>query len=245
VKREWLVLGLLLMLIGLLVFSFANTSVSGDSYVLKGSVDNSNNYSLGNPTEVNVTGYFETGQRFFFNFTKGRFWGVKYDTDNGLEPADTNFSPNSSIIAHKIVTFYIYTPSGDAIYTDVYVLGATEPFAVYYGGQSPDFIPLEDGNLSTINVGIEGTIGRTGYYTVQAYGILPPVMQSAQLQYSISEDPPLLMRLWSIEKVETVPYFVSSVSVGTILVLFGVVSIVWAARSRGRPRHWKKNVVQR
>jgi hypothetical protein len=124
-------------------------------------------------------------------------------------------------------------------------MGATQPFAVCYRNESPDFVPLGGQNLTMGDVGIEGIIGRTGNYTVKAYGILPLVMRSADLFYGITEDPPRLMRLWSIEKVETRPYFVSSVSVGAALILSGTVSSVWAVRSSGRPRHWKRNVVKR
>ena len=236
VKKEWFALGLLLILAGLALLSFSNTSIHQDNYVLKTNLDNYVYYRKGLPPELSVSGYFEAGQRLFFNFTKGRFWGAQYDINNfGLEPANTEFAPNTSIPNYKVVDFGIYTPSGDEVWTLVYFVGGTDPFAVTYLNQSADFVPLPGGNLTFRNVGMEGTIGRTGNYTMKALSIEPPVHKDASNTYDIAGDPPTAMSLWNIETVVTRPYFVSTVSMGSVLLLVGVVSSVWAGRSRKRP----------
>lgn len=136
---------------------------------------------------------------------------------------------------YKVVDFGLYTPSGDEVSSEVYVVEGTDPFAVTYLNQSADFIPLAGGNLTFRNVGMEGTIGRTGNYTVKALSIDPLVHKDASNTYDIAGDPPTAMSLWNIETVVTRPYFVSTVSMGSVLLLVGVVSSVWAGRSGKRP----------
>jgi hypothetical protein len=235
-KKEWLALGLLLILAGFAFLYFSNTSLYNDDYVSKASLDNSVNYNKSLPTEVSLTAYFNASQRFFFNFTKGRFWGVQYDQQNGLEPANMNFAPNTTIPPYKTVEFYLYTPSGDVVLSEVYLEGGTEIFAVAYVNQSADFVPLPGGNLTFVNVGMEGRIERSGNYTVKANDIEPYVMKSATEMYNMSGDPPLEMNLWNVETVGTKPYFVSSVSVGGALLFVGAVSSVWAGRPKKRRR---------
>jgi hypothetical protein len=242
VKKEWFALGLLLILVGLALLAFSNTTVYQDNYVSKGSLDNYVKYNIGGIPEMSVSGHFEAGQRFFFNFSKGRFWGSKYDQDNfGMEPANTEFAPNTSIVQHKIAEFDLYTPSGDEVISDVYLIDGSDPFAVVYLNQSSDYVPLAGGNLTFGNVGMEGTIGRTGNYTVKAISIDPVVHKDINHTYDITGDPPMTMSLWSIEAVGTRPYLVSSVSAGTILMLSGVMSSVWAGKSKRRPgRHLRE-----
>jgi hypothetical protein len=246
-KKEWLALGLLLILAGLVFLYFSNTSVYNDNYVPKASFDNHVYYNEGLPTKVSLTAYFDVGQRFFFNFTNGRFWGVQYDQQYGLEPAYTNFAPTTAIEAYKTAEFYLYTPSGDAVQTEVYLVGGSEVFAVAYLNQSADFVPLLGGNLTFVNVGMEGTIERAGNYTVRVNDIAPDVMRSQTESYNITADfvngisspggdPPLEMYLWTIVTVETKPYFVSFVSAGGVLLFVGTVSSVWAGRPKKR-RH--------
>jgi hypothetical protein len=169
-------------------------------YTLKGTVDNSYNYLANKQPEVNVSGYFEAGQRFFFNFTKGRYWGSQYDVMNGgLEPSNQNFAPNVSIPPYKEAWFDIVTPSGDRISVDVYCVGGLDAFAVVYANQSVDFTPLEGGNLSFADVGVEGDIGRTGTYAVTATAIINPIYKDATHTYYIDTDPPLIMNLWKVD----------------------------------------------
>jgi len=233
-KKEWLALGLLLILIGLALLYFSNTLEYQDNYGSKASLDNSVNYSEGRPTQLSLTAYFEAGQRFFFNFSKGRYWGVAYDQANGMEPGDPNFAPGASIEPYKTVEFSLSTPSGDVVLSEVYMVEGSEAFAVTYLNQSADFVPLLGGNLSFVNVGMEGIIERTGNYSVKAVDIAPPVMKDAGAAntYEISGDPPLGMYLWNVETVEARPYFVSSVSAGGVLLVVGVVLSAWAGRPK-------------
>jgi len=237
VRKEWFGLGLILVIAGLLLLGFSNTPVYGDSYLQRGSLDNSLIYP-GVP-KVSVLGYFEAGQRFLFNFTKGRFWGVKYDIDNGgLEPGfDVN--ADVSIPQHKILTFAIYTPSSDDFIVEVYLVSGTSPFMVVYDNQSADFVPLDGGNL-TSNAAMEGTINRTGNYSVEATALVPPALQDVGHYYGVAQDPPETMVLWSIEAVATRPYFVSSVSVGAMLILIGTGCSAWAGISKKPSKHLRK-----
>jgi hypothetical protein len=243
VKREnWVALGLVAIVVGLVFAVFSMSPVYGNNYTLRSTLDNSKNYAANKTPEVSVSGYFEAGQDFFFNFTKGRFWGNKYDSEfGGLEPANPDFSPDTSIPAYKEVWFDIVTPSGDRISVDVYCVGGTDAFAVVYYNQSVDFVPLEDGNKSFVNVGVEGTIGRTGTYTVKATAIINPIYKDESETYFIDTDPPLMMNLWNIVSVQSKPYLLPFASVGTVLILSGAVSSVWAGRpKRKSSRHLKK-----
>jgi hypothetical protein len=241
-RENWIALGLVTIVVGLMFAIFSNSPVYAQNYTAKGSLDNSKNYAANKSPEVSVSGHFEAGQRFFFNFTKGRFWGVKYDVENGgLEPEDSNWAPDSAIPAHKEAWFDIFTPSGDRISVDVFVLGGTDLFAVVWANQSVAFTPLDGGNKSLFNVGVEGMVGLTGNYTVTATAIINPIYKSADEIYFMNTDPPLMMNLWSIESVESKPYLVPFASVGTVLTVSGVVSSVWMGRSKkGSSRHLKK-----
>lgn len=245
-KKEWLALGLVLILAGLALLYFSNTTVYQDSYLFKASVDNSANYDENLPAQLSLTANFTAGNRLFFNFTQGRFWGVQYDQDHGLEPANPLFVPGNlstgvAIEPYKTAQLFLYTPSGDMVLTEVYLVAGNEPFAVVYLNQSADFVPLPGRNLTFVNIGMEGTVERTGNYTVKINDILPPIMKDANDIYRITSDPttgdpPLQMYLWNVETVVTKPYFVSFVSAGGVLLLVGVVSSVWAARPRNRRR---------
>ena len=241
-KKEWFAFGLILILIGFALLYFANDSVYGNNFLLKASIDNSVNYTDGLPLELNVTAYFNAGQTLFFNFTKGRFWGVEYDQQYGLEPANPYFAPNATIEAYKVAEFYVYTPSGDGVVSEVYLVGGSSIFAVSYLNESADFVPLSGGNVSFTNVGIEGRVETSGNYTVRVNDIEPYVMESANVEYNISSnpktgDPPLQMYLWNLETVGTKPYFVLFLSVGGALLFVGAVTSVWAGRPKKRRAH--------
>jgi hypothetical protein len=245
-NKDLLALGLVLILISLALFYFSDTVVYQDNYVARATIDNSNNYAEGLPAQLSVAANFTAGDRLFFNFTNGRFWGTGYDQQHGLEPANPNFVPGNlstgvAIEAYKVAELFVYTPSGDAVWAEDYLVGGNSPFAVVYYNQSADFVPLLGGNLTFANVGIEGTTERTGSYTVKITDILPPVMEDAVHVYRITTnlttgDPPLQMYLWNVETVGTKPYFVSSASAGGLLLSVGAVSSVWAGRSGHRRR---------
>jgi hypothetical protein len=237
VKKEWFALGLILILAGLTFLYFSNTSIDVNSYVVRGLLDNYVYYNQSLSPWLNVSGYFEAGQHFFFNFSKGVFWGSQYDVNNmGLEPGNTEFAPGTAIERYKTVDFDLCTPSGDVVSTEVYVVQGAAPFAVVYFNQSADFLPLLGGNLTFVNVGIEGVTERTGNYTVIATAVNPLVHRDATHLYDITTDPPTRMTVYRIDQAVTKPYFVSSVSAGGVLLVIGAVSSGWAGRPKKR-RH--------
>jgi hypothetical protein len=246
-KKEWFALGLLLVLAGLVFLSFSNTSTTTDNYILKSSFDNYVYYNAGLPPKLSLTAYFDVGQHFFFNFTHGRFWGSGYDQVHGMEPVNTEFAYNTSIEPYKTAEFYLYTPSGDAVQTEIFLVGGSAVFAVHYFNQSADFVPLLGRNLTFVNVGMEGVIKSAGNYTVKVVDVEPYVLRSQTQTYSITADiingiskpggdPPLQMYLWNVVTVLTKPFFVSFVSAGGVMLFVGAVICVWAGRPKKR-RH--------
>jgi hypothetical protein len=238
VKKEWFVLGLTLIILGLALVSLRGTTVYQDGYLSRGSLDNYHMYyDKGLSPQRSVSGNFTTGENFFFNFTKGRFWGVQYDINNkGLEPPNNDFAPNTTIPGYKTVDFLIHTPSGDTVWSIFYVVGGAEPFAVTYFNESADFVPLAGGNLTFVNTGMNATIERAGNYTVEAVSVDPSVHQDENHTYDITTDPPTAMNLYSVEKVGTTPYFMSSISAGAVLMAVGVVSSFLAARPKNKQK---------
>jgi hypothetical protein len=240
-SKEWLAFGLLLIIVGLALLYCADISVYNDNYVSKAILDNDVYYNENLPPLLSVTAYFEAGQHFFFNFTKGRFWGNEYDQEYGLDSPNPNFAPNTYLEAYKLVEFDLNTPSGDVVVAYVYMVGGSEAFAVVYANKSADFVQLLGGNLTYGNVGMEGIVESTGNYTVKAVVIAPPVMRDSTQSYGINTDPPVEMYLWNIESVETKPYLVSCASASGVLLFVGVVFSVWAIRPKnGRRAHLKK-----
>lgn len=240
VKKDWFALGLLLILAGAALLSFSNTIADQTNYLLKASVNNNQNYIAGYNLQVSVSAYFNADQQFYFNFTKGRYWGSENDQ---VEPADMNFAPNSSIESYKALSFYIFTPSGDVVSSLVYLVYGTEPFAVTYFNQSTDFVPLAAGNCSLGRARIEGTTTRAGNFTFTATAIDPYVehLNSTDLydvvaHGRIQADPPLQIYVYNIDTVATKPYFASFLSVGASLVIAGVVPFIWASRPKKKHR---------
>jgi hypothetical protein len=233
-KKELLGLGLL-MLVGFLFVSFSSIPVYGDTYILRGSLDNSVYHNQSLPPQLNVSGYFEAGEHFFFNFTKGRFWGCQYDVSNGgLEPANPEFAPGIAIPPYKTVDFDLYTPSGDVVVTEVYVVAGAAPFAVVYFNESADFSPLPGGNLTFTDGGMEGTINRTGNYTVKATAINPLVLRDSSHTYDITSDPPTLMSLYAIMPTNySVTFMESGLPSG----------VVWWVDLKGDNRSSTSNVI--
>lgn len=241
VKKDWFALGLILIISGLVLVSLSNTISDQSNYVLRSSVDNIRNMNLGSPIQVSVTAYFNADQHFCFNFTSGRYWG---DEDDQYDPANMNFAPNNSIDPYKTLGFYIYTPSGDVVSSEVFVVYGTEPYAVVYLNQSTDFIPLAGGNLSLGVARMEGQTTRAGNFTFVVTAIDPYVEHlSATDLYDvvahgrIGADPPRQMYLYNIDTVATKPYFPLFLIVGPLLVIVGAVPFVWAARPKKKHSH--------
>jgi hypothetical protein len=92
----------------------------------------------------------------------------------------------------------------------------------------------EGGNLTMSHAGLEGIINRNGTYTVNAVEIDPPVYRDQSHTYDIAGDPPLKMSLWTVQTVETKPYFVLCMSAGTILIFSGVATEIWTGTSKMR-----------
>lgn len=237
-KENWFALGLIFVVLGLVTFAFANISVKAEDYSLVASVDNTQT-----PTKVSISGNFASGEQFFFNFTKGHYWGVEYDqTNGGLEPQWNDFSNTTSLPPYKVVTFYLHTPSGGSVPIDVYVIHGTDPFAVVYENQTSDYTPLWGGNLSLINLGVAGIINQPGIYGIEGVSVVPLILKGPGQNntYTLVQDPPLLMKLWTVNTSESVPYFIPSISLGTIVIASGVGSCIWAIAPKKQGRHSKK-----
>ncbi len=250
-KENWVALGAVLIILALITMVFSNVSSGTENYIPKASVDNS---PLGSSNVV-ISGNFEAGQNFLFNFTKGHFWGVQYDQQNGgLEPADNQFAPNATIPPYKEIYFGLIGPSGYRLEVGVYLDGGVEPYAVVVYNETADFAlaqftPISGRNLTEDNVGIQGITNATGNYTVIAETIAPPVYRALNMTYDVvanpSEnvlaDPPLQMGLWNVETGETKPYLIPVATMGAILLVSGVGSVVWAVKpSRISRGHLKK-----
>jgi len=222
-RKYWFAFGLILLLISLAFYSASGLTVYVESYILKSQVNQ--DYASGNLT-TSISGYFEVGEHFFFNFTVGRYWGGKEEV---FEPPETH--ENWSIPSHKKVTFDVQTPSNDVFEVEVWVVSETMcPYVVIYQNQSEDFTPLRGGNLTFTNVGIEGVINKNGTYTVSAVAIVPPIYKTGTEVLRIDEDPPRKMNLYSIQMVETKPY--QALLPSSFVVAFsGVTLSVWAAKS--------------
>jgi hypothetical protein len=114
---------------------------------------------------------------------------------------------------HKIATFYLHTPSSE-LSVEVYVVAGTDPFAVVYDNESSDFTPLAGGNLTFTNVGVEGTINRTGTYTMEAVTVVPLVLRDANHTYTMATDPPLTMSLYEVTALNPVTFVESGLPFG-------------------------------
>lgn len=241
VKKDWFALGLILIIAGLVLVSLSNTVSNKSNDVLRASVDNIQNMNSGSPTQVSVTAYFNADQHFYFNFTSGRYWGDAYDQ---YDPANMNFAPNNSIDPYKTLSFYIYTPSGDVVSSEVFLVYGTQPYAVVYLNQSTDFVPLTGGNLSLGVARMEGQTTRAGNFTFVATSIDPYVEHLSAIDLydvvghgRIGADPPRQIYLYNINTVATKPYFSLFLVVGPLLVIVGAVPFVWATRPKKKHPH--------
>ncbi len=225
-RKYWLALGLILLFVSLVFYSLSGLQVYVESFVLKSQVKQ--NYVSGN-LETSISGYFNVGEHFFFNFSRGRYWTGPEEV---FEPSETH--KDFAIPPHKKVTFDVYTPSNDLFEVEVWVVEGQYPYVVIYLNQSDDFTPLRGGNLTLINVGIEGIINKNGTYTVKVVAIVPPIYKTSTETLDIDEDPPIAMNLYSVQKVETKPYEMLLPS-SLVVAFCGVTLSVWAAKS-GRKR---------
>jgi hypothetical protein len=226
-RKYWLTFGLILLLVSLVFYSASGLSVYAELFVLKNQVKQ--DYASGT-LETSISGYFEVGEHFFFNFSTGRYWTGPEEI---FEPSETHM--DFAIPPHKKVAFDVHTPSNDSFKIEVWVVEGRDPYVVIYLNQSDDFTPLRGGNLTFINVGIEGIINKNGTYTVEVVAIVPPIYKTQTEALGIDEDPPTKMNLYSVQRVETKPYEMLLPS-SFVTAFSGVTLSVWAARSEKKRR---------
>jgi hypothetical protein len=237
-KKELFVSGLILIIVGLILSSGYNISVYVESYVLKNSVVNT--FEPGSQLENSISGYFEAGERVFFNFSRGRYWG---GSEEMFEPGYSTW--NFSIPEYKTVSFEIYTPSNDVCEFQALVVYGENPYVIIFYKESEDFTHLPDGNLTFLNVGVEGIVNKNGTYTIKAVCIDPPVSKTRdEPPLSINEDPPMEMDLWTIKNMETKPYHLL-LPMGIFLASFGIIISIWGTiatkkRKRLLKSHYRK-----
>lgn len=220
-KKGWFILGLAAILIGLILFSFYNTFVYVDNHHVRGM----------SSLKVEVSGYFDSGERFFFNFSRGRYWT---GAEELFEPSET--WEDFYIPPHKKVAFHVITPSNDVCEVEAWVVKGETPYVIIYRNQSSDFTPLPNGNLTFTGAGIEGIINRSGIYTIKAVSIVPPITKTIQEPaLGIEDDPPRTMALWKIETVQTQPYSVF-LPIGVASACIGAIVIVHSARDKRKRR---------
>jgi len=222
-RKNYFTIGLLTILLGLIFVAIHNNSADVETYTL---VDK---YEAGERHNIEVTGFFKKGDHFYFNFSPGIYWGGDWEI---FEPGcDLG---GAYIPQHKIVFFDIYTPSNETCSLEARLPYGMFTFAIIYYNRSSDFTPLPDGNLTFTGAGIEGIVNKTGSFTIRATGIYPIVYETKPGEgrtFQIEDDPPRIMTLWKISKIETKPYAIL-LPFGIILVLFGVILDIWSVRGR-------------
>lgn len=226
-KKEYLVVGFSLITIGLIFIGVHNNSVFVQTFEVK------DRYEAKVRESIEVRGYFEKGDHFYFNFTSGKYWGG--------EPLTELYEPSCDLgeaylPEHKIVVFYVDTPSNETCLVEARLPYGIYTFAIIYANKSKDFTPLPGGNLTWSDVGIEGIINKEGNYAIRAVLITPPVYKTRVGEgepLQIEDDPPQEMVLWVIRDVETKPYFIL-LPFGITLITCGVVLDLISARDRGK-----------
>jgi len=228
-RKSWLALGLVFVLLGLIFYLNYNISVYRETYFEKDSVIN---YQSGNPLppERSVSAYLTKDDHFFFNFSKGRYWSN--NVPGQFEP--TIVEENYSIPYPKIVGFNIKGPS-DTVLVEVYLAQGSQIYLISYVNQSEDFTVLPGGNLTFVNVGIEGIINNNGTYTIEAISLVPPSFKTQQVFYGIEEDPPKTMALYTLGNVKTYPYAIL-LPTGIVIISFGTILSVWSLKSERKLR---------
>lgn len=226
-KKEYFVVGFSLIIIGLIFIGVHGNSVFVSTYEVK------DRYEAKARENIEVRGCFKEGDHFYFNFTSGKYWGG--------EPLTELYEPSCDlgeayIPEHKIVVFYVYTPSNETCVVEARLPYGMYTFAIIYANKSNDFTPLSGGNLTWIDVGIEGIINKEGNYTITAVLITPPayktrIGEGAPLE--IEDDPPQEMVLWIIRDVETKPYFIL-LPFGVTLIICGIILDLISVKRRGK-----------
>jgi len=229
---ERLLVACLITIIGLVLILISNISVFVESYVHRSSVVNT--YQPGLPLKKSVSAYFEADERFFFNFSPGRFWS---GAEEVFEPAYV--SKNLSVEPYKAVTFIIHTPSNDTCEFQAWVIRGLYPFVILFLNKSEDFTPLPDGNLTFGNVGVEGIVKKSGVYNFTVIDISPPAIKELkEPPLSIDEDPPRGMHLYVIRDAETKPYY-PLFPIGVSIVIFGALISLRGTAAKRRKRLFK------
>jgi hypothetical protein len=231
-RKDWLALGLILVLLGLILSLYHNVSIYRETYFAKDIVVN---YKPDNPLppRTSVSAYLAKEDHFFFNFSKGRYW--TNNVPGQFEP--TIVEENYSIPYPKIVGFNIEGPS-DTVSVEAYVAQGSQPYLISYENQSEDFTILPGGNLTFGNVGIEGIANINGTYTIKAVSLVPPSFKTEKEFYGITEDPPINMGLYTIGNAKTYPYAIL-LPTGILIASSGVILSVWALKTERKLRRRK------
>jgi hypothetical protein len=236
-KKKLLVSGLLLIIVGLILFSKYNVPVYLEDYVRKDSVVNT--YVAGSPLQNSISFNFSAGEHIFFNFSRGRYWA---GTEELFEPAYTGM--NFSIEAFKTVSFEIYTPSNDVVEFEAWMPSGLYTYVIIFYNESEDFTHLPDGNLTFSGAGVEAIVNKSGTYNFTAVSIDPPLTPTRNESLGVYQDPPMEMDLSTIENTETKPYYpllpagMSVASLGAIISVWG--AIATEKRRRVLKSHYRK-----
>ncbi|MEM2129126.1 MAG: hypothetical protein QXZ70_00855 [Candidatus Bathyarchaeia archaeon] len=230
-RKTLLLLGLLIMFVGIIFLPLRNYPVSVEEYELR---DYAKNTYQSEPFITAVSGNFSVGEKLFFNFTEGRYWGGDEEV---FEPSVSY--EDFAIPQHKIVGFTIQTPSGQNSSFEAYFVKAQSTFMIVFEGESDDLDPLPDGNLTLGNVGFECLIKRNGTYTIIAESIVPLISKTEIEMLTLDKDPPRIMSLWCIKNTATYPYQFF-LPLGAALCCVGLIISVFAYKSkkkRSLPKH--------
>jgi hypothetical protein len=233
VRRELLVLGLVVIVIGSIIYAQYDIIVDVDVFINKNTTQNT--YTEGEILKFNVTAFYNAGERLFFNFTMGKYWsGTDEQRSGGLEPSITE--ENFAIPPFKIITFLLYTPSGDICEIAVWVVYGEDPYVIIYNeSQSKDLTPLPYGNLTFYNVGFTGIVNTSGNYTIEAYAAVPPIHKTDTETVDIKDDPPRIMSLWIIDTIKTKPYQLL-LPLGIIISVSGLILCIWAIKPKRKSK---------
>jgi len=235
-KKAYLIVGSLLIFLGLILITLHNTPVFVTTYKIK------DMYQANVREHIEVTGFFNEEDHFFFNFSSGKYWGG----DPLTEPYEPSCDLGEAYIPeHKVVIFQIFTPSKTCI-VEAKLPHGLYTFAIIYANKSDDFTILSGGNLTWSNVGIEGIVNKKGNYTIRAMLITPPVYKTRIGEgepLQIEDDPPQEMTLWLIQEVETKPYFIL-LPIGATSVMGGVV-LVMSSPIKSKKRRLKMRSIKK
>lgn len=226
-KKAYIFIGSLLIILGLIFLEVYDASVSVMKYEEK------DRYRATDGGSIEVKGFFNEGDHFYFNFSSGKYWGG----DPLTEPYEPSQDLGEAWIPeHKVVVLYIYTPSNEISVVEAKLPYGLYTFAIIYANKSQDFTVLPGGNLTWTDVGIEGIANKSGNYTIRAVMITPPVYKTRIGEgepLKIEDDPPQEMALWLIQEVVTKPYnFLLPLS--PVSITCGLIFEILAFKYRGK-----------